>query len=173
MSRDKRDAPLHRDDGSTDFGYQRVSVAEKVRRVARVFDSVAQRYDLMNDVMSGGMHRLWKRFALAHTGLRPGQHALDVAAGSADLALGLARRVGRGGRVVVTDINAKMLAEGRDRLLNAGVAGNVEYLLADAELLPFADQSFHCVTIGFGLRNVTDKNAALASMFRVLKPGGR
>jgi demethylmenaquinone methyltransferase/2-methoxy-6-polyprenyl-1,4-benzoquinol methylase len=156
-----------------DFGYERVPWGDKKGRVRGVFDSVAPSYDLMNDVMSGGMHRLWKRFALAHTGLRPGQHALDVAAGSGDLALGMARRVGSSGRVVVTDINAKMLAEGRDRLLNAGIAGNAEYLLADAESLPFADGSFHCVTIGFGLRNVTDKDAALGAMFRVLKPGGR
>jgi demethylmenaquinone methyltransferase/2-methoxy-6-polyprenyl-1,4-benzoquinol methylase len=105
--------------------------------------------------------------------LRPGQQALDVAAGSGDLALGLARQVGKTGRVVVTDINAAMLAEGRDRLLNAGFAGNVEYVLADAESLPFPDGSFHCVTIGFGLRNVTDKDAALRSLYRVLKPGGR
>ncbi len=156
-----------------DFGSERIPWAEKKRRVRDVFDSVAPRYDLMNDVMSGGLHRLWKRFALAHTGLRPGQQALDVAAGSGDLALGLARRVGAAGRVMVTDINARMLAEGRDRLLNAGIAGNVSYAIADAEALPFRDQAFHCVTIGFGLRNVTDKDAALAQMFRVLKPGGR
>jgi len=156
-----------------DFGYEQVPWDAKKERVRGVFDSVAPRYDLMNDVMSGGLHRLWKRFTIAKTGLRPGQQALDVAAGSGDLALGLARRVGAKGRVVVTDINAAMLAEGRDRLLNAGIAGNVHYALADAEALPFADASFHCVTIGFGLRNVTDKNAALASLFRVLKPGGR
>jgi demethylmenaquinone methyltransferase/2-methoxy-6-polyprenyl-1,4-benzoquinol methylase len=160
-------------DRTADFGYERVPWGDKKRRVRGVFDSVAPRYDLMNDVMSGGLHRLWKRLAVARTGLRPGQYALDVAAGSGDLARGLARRVGRGGRVIVTDINAKMLAEGRDRLYDAGIAGNVEYLLADAEKLPFRDGSFHCVTIGFGLRNVTDKDAALASMFRVLKPGGR
>jgi demethylmenaquinone methyltransferase/2-methoxy-6-polyprenyl-1,4-benzoquinol methylase len=156
-----------------DFGYERVPWTEKKARVRGVFDSVAPRYDLMNDVMSGGLHRLWKRFTLAKTGLRPGQQALDVAAGSGDLAVGLARQVGKTGRVVVTDINAAMLAEGRDRLLNAGFAGNVEYVLADAENLPFPDGSFHCVTIGFGLRNVTDKDAALRSMYRVLKPGGR
>ncbi len=156
-----------------DFGYEQVPRHAKKARVRGVFDSVASRYDLMNDVMSGGLHRLWKRFTLAQTGLLKGQRALDVAAGSGDLALGLARRVGRGGRVIVTDINAAMLAEGRNRLLNAGVAGNVDYVLADAEALPFADASFNCVTIGFGLRNVTDKDAALASMFRVLKPGGR
>jgi demethylmenaquinone methyltransferase/2-methoxy-6-polyprenyl-1,4-benzoquinol methylase len=156
-----------------DFGYERVPWDQKKRRVRGVFDSVASRYDLMNDVMSGGLHRLWKRFALAKTGLRPGQQALDVAAGSGDLAVGLARQVGKGGRVVVTDINAAMLAEGRHRLLNAGIVGNVDYVLADAERLPFADGAFHCVTIGFGLRNVTDKDAALRSLNRVLKAGGR
>jgi len=156
-----------------DFGYTRVPWGDKKARVRGVFDSVAPRYDLMNDVMSGGLHRLWKRFTLAKTGLRPGQQALDVAAGSGDLAAGLARQVGKTGRVVVTDINAAMLAEGRDRLLNAGLAGNVEYVLADAENLPFPDGSFHCVTMGFGLRNVTDKDAALRSLYRVLKPGGR
>jgi len=157
----------------TDFGYERVPVGDKKARVRAVFDSVAPRYDVMNDLMSGGLHRLWKRFALEKTGLQPGRQALDVAAGSGDLALGLAKRVGLGGRVVVTDINAAMLAEGRDRLLNAGLAGNVQYVLADAEALPFADGTFHCVTIGFGLRNVTDKDAALASLYRVLRPGGR
>jgi demethylmenaquinone methyltransferase/2-methoxy-6-polyprenyl-1,4-benzoquinol methylase len=156
-----------------DFGYTRVPWGDKKARVRGVFDSVAPRYDLMNDVMSGGLHRLWKRFTLAKTGLRPGQQALDVAAGSGDLAAGLARQVGKTGRVVVTDINAAMLAEGRDRLLNNGLAGNVEYVLADAENLPFPDGSFHCVTMGFGLRNVTDKDAALRSLYRVLKPGGR
>ena len=127
----------------------------------------------MNDVMSLGLHRLWKRFTIERTGLRPGQSALDVAAGSADLSVGLARRVGTHGQVVVTDINAAMLSVGRDRMLNEGFAGNVSYALADAEALPFADSLFHCVTIGFGLRNVTDKDAALASMYRGLKPGGR
>jgi demethylmenaquinone methyltransferase/2-methoxy-6-polyprenyl-1,4-benzoquinol methylase len=164
-------------DGATapmaDFGYEQVPWGEKKARVRGVFDSVASRYDLMNDVMSGGLHRLWKRFTIAKTGLRPGQHALDVAAGSGDLAVGLAKRVGKTGRVVVTDINAAMLEEGRNRLLNSGLAGNVDYVLADAEALPFADSSFHCVTIGFGLRNVTDKDAALASLYRVIKPGGR
>jgi demethylmenaquinone methyltransferase / 2-methoxy-6-polyprenyl-1,4-benzoquinol methylase len=159
--------------GLADFGYEQVPWGEKKARVRGVFDSVASRYDLMNDVMSGGLHRLWKRFALAKTGLRPGQQALDVAAGSGDLAVGLARRVGRSGRVVVTDINAAMLEEGRNRLLNKGFAGNVDYVLADAEALPFKDASFHCVTIGFGLRNVTDKDRALASLYRVVKPGGR
>jgi demethylmenaquinone methyltransferase/2-methoxy-6-polyprenyl-1,4-benzoquinol methylase len=157
----------------TDFGFERLPWQDKKQRVKGVFDSVAPRYDLMNDVMSFGLHRLWKRFTIAKCGLKAGQRALDVAAGSADLARGLARRVGRDGRVVVTDINAEMLAQGRDRMLDAGFAGNVDYLLADAEALPFVDRSFHCITIGFGLRNVTDKPAALASMHRVLKPGGR
>jgi demethylmenaquinone methyltransferase/2-methoxy-6-polyprenyl-1,4-benzoquinol methylase len=156
-----------------DFGYEQVPWNEKKARVRGVFDSVASRYDIMNDAMSGGLHRLWKRFTIAKTGLRPGQQALDVAAGSGDLALGMAHKVGRTGRVVVTDINAAMLEEGRTRLLNKGVAGNVDYVLADAEALPFAAQTFHCITIGFGLRNVTDKSRALASLYSALKPGGR
>ncbi|HEY7671724.1 MAG TPA: bifunctional demethylmenaquinone methyltransferase/2-methoxy-6-polyprenyl-1,4-benzoquinol methylase UbiE [Gammaproteobacteria bacterium] len=156
-----------------DFGHERVPRDEKKGRVRGVFDSVAPRYDLMNDVMSFGLHRLWKRFAAAQTCLRRGQSALDVAAGSGDLSALLARRVGATGRVVVTDINARMLAHGRDRLLDQGVVGNVAFVEADAEALPFQSSSFHCVTIGFGLRNVTDIAAALASMYRVLKPGGR
>ncbi|HLF11917.1 MAG TPA: bifunctional demethylmenaquinone methyltransferase/2-methoxy-6-polyprenyl-1,4-benzoquinol methylase UbiE [Gammaproteobacteria bacterium] len=156
-----------------DFGFEQLPWAEKKDRVRSVFDSVAPRYDLMNDVMSGGLHRLWKRFTVAKSGLKAGQTALDVAAGSGDLSVRLARRVGPSGRVVVTDINASMLASGRDRLLNAGLAGNVDYVQADAETLPFKASTFHCVSIGFGLRNVTDKDAALAAMFRVLKPGGR
>ena len=157
----------------TDFGYERVPLGEKKARVRGVFDSVAPRYNLMNDVMSMGLHRLWKRFTLARTGLKPGQFALDVAAGSADLSAPMARRVGSEGHVVVTDINREMLAVGRDRMLDAGAVGNASFVIADAEALPFPDRSFHCVTIGFGLRNVTDKDAALRSMFRVLKPGGR
>ncbi len=156
-----------------DFGYERVAWHEKKGRVGRVFDSVAPRYDLMNDVMSAGLHRLWKRFTLSQTGLHAGDKALDVAAGSADLSLRLARQVGRSGRLAVTDINPSMLGVGRDRMINAGQVANVDFVIADAEALPFAARSFHCVTIGFGLRNVTDKAAALASMFRVLKPGGR
>ena len=165
--------PDDREAREADFGFERVPRGEKRLRVRGVFDSVAPRYDLMNDVMSAGLHRLWKRFTIARTGLLAGQAALDVAAGSGDLAIGLARRVGRSGRVVVTDINAKMLGVGRDRILDAGHAGNVDYVLCDAEALPFATSSFHCATIGFGLRNVTDKDGALASLFRVLKPGGR
>ncbi len=156
-----------------DFGYERVPWHAKKARVGAVFDSVAPRYDLMNDVMSAGLHRLWKRFTISQTGLRPGQSALDVAAGSGDLAVGLARRVGAAGRVLATNVNASMLAVGRDRLLDRGIAGNVDFVQADAEALPFLARRFHCVTIGFGLRNVTDKSRALAEMFRVLKPGGR
>jgi demethylmenaquinone methyltransferase/2-methoxy-6-polyprenyl-1,4-benzoquinol methylase len=158
---------------STDFGFQRVPHAEKARRVRAVFDSVADRYDLMNDLMSAGTHRLWKRFTLSLANLHAGQRALDVAGGSGDLALGLARQVGERGLVVLTDINAAMLARGRDRLIDAGCAGNLECVQANAERLPFADASFDCITIGFGLRNVTDKAAALASMRRALKPGGQ
>ena len=159
--------------GSTDFGFQQVPWREKARRVRAVFDSVANRYDLMNDLMSGGAHRLWKHFMLSLTGLRPGDRALDIAGGTGDVAAGLARQVGPSGLVVLADINASMLGLGRDRLTDRAVVSNVEYAQADAERLPFADASFDCVTIAFGLRNVTDKPAALASMQRVLKPGGQ
>ncbi len=161
------------DEQITDFGFQRVPRGEKKDRVAGVFDSVASRYDLMNDLMSAGLHRLWKRYTLSQTTLRPGQQGLDVAGGSGDLAMGMLRQVGEQGRVVLSDINPAMLEQGRSRLTDAGFAGNVDYVLADAEALPFPAASFHCVTIGFGLRNVTDKPAALRSMYRVLKPGGR
>ena len=161
------------DEGTTHFGYEQVAVGDKAGRVRRVFESVADNYDLMNDLMSFGAHRLWKRFALSQTGLKPGQQALDVASGSGDLAQGLAARVGETGSVLLTDINAAMLATGRRRLEDVGQAANVQYLQADAEDLPFATGSFDCVTIGFGLRNVTRKDKALSSMFRVLKPGGR
>jgi demethylmenaquinone methyltransferase/2-methoxy-6-polyprenyl-1,4-benzoquinol methylase len=158
---------------SVDFGYTQVPRSEKAQRVRGVFDSVAARYDLMNDLMSGGAHRLWKRFALSQTGLRPGDSALDVAGGSGDLSIGMSAQVGAAGLVVLSDINNAMLARGRDRLIDAGIVGNVRYAQADAECLPFRDAGFHCVTIGFGLRNVTDKPAALGSMRRVLQPGGR
>jgi demethylmenaquinone methyltransferase/2-methoxy-6-polyprenyl-1,4-benzoquinol methylase len=158
---------------TVDFGYEKVSPEEKTARVRGVFDSVAGNYDLMNDLMSGGLHRLWKRFALAQTGLRPGQRALDVASGTGDLGAGLARQVGKQGLAVLTDINREMLSRGRDRLIDRGLATNLRFVIANAEALPFPDRSFDCVTIGFGLRNVTDKPAALAAMRRVLKPGGR
>jgi demethylmenaquinone methyltransferase/2-methoxy-6-polyprenyl-1,4-benzoquinol methylase len=158
---------------TTDFGFEDVPWQEKAQRVRGVFDSVAGRYDVMNDLMSGGAHRLWKHFALSLTGLQRGQRALDVAGGTGDLSVGLAHQVGQSGLVVLTDINAAMLAEGRDRLINAGLVNGVQCVQANAECLPFAEGSFDCVTIGFGLRNVTDKPAALASMRRVLKPGGQ
>ena len=161
------------DDPSADFGFQRVPRDDKARRVRGVFDSVAGNYDLMNDLMSAGTHRLWKRFTLALANLRPGQRALDVAGGSGDLAAGMARQVGSRGLVVLSDINAAMLARGRDRLIDAGFVDSVAYVQADAERLPFPDSTFDCITIGFGLRNVTDKSAALACMRRALKPGGQ
>ena len=158
---------------TTDFGFEKVPEGEKADRVRGVFDSVADSYDVMNDLMSFGIHRLWKRFAIAQTGLRPGQAALDVAGGTGDLAIGLARQVGAKGRVVLTDINEKMLVNGRGRMLDAGIAGNVSCCVADAQQLPFPDRSFDCITIAFGLRNVTDKSKALESMYRVLSPGGQ
>jgi demethylmenaquinone methyltransferase/2-methoxy-6-polyprenyl-1,4-benzoquinol methylase len=156
-----------------DFGFQSVPRGEKKDRVREVFDSVAGRYDLMNDIMSGGLHRIWKRLTVAKSGLRAGDVALDIAAGSGDLSVGLARQVGPTGAVFVTDINAKMLSLGRDRLIDAGHVGNIHILQSDAENLPFKSATFDCISIGFGLRNVTDKSAALASMLRALKPGGR
>jgi demethylmenaquinone methyltransferase/2-methoxy-6-polyprenyl-1,4-benzoquinol methylase len=161
------------DSDRVDFGFEQVAPADKAARVRSVFASVAGKYDVMNDLMSFGAHRLWKHFTLSLTGLRPGQCALDVAGGTGDLAAGLLRQVGKAGRVVLSDVNPAMLDIGRDRLLDAGHVGNVECIVADAERLPFEDNAFHCVTIGFGLRNVTDKAAALASMRRVLKPGGQ
>jgi demethylmenaquinone methyltransferase / 2-methoxy-6-polyprenyl-1,4-benzoquinol methylase len=162
-----------RDPATTDFGYQQVPTTQKAARVRAVFDSVAGNYDLMNDLMSAGAHRIWKQFTLSQTGLRPGHRALDVAGGTGDLAAGMAKQVGPGGLVVLSDINVAMLAVGRDALTDRGLVGNVRYSLANAERLPFPDNSFDCVTIGFGLRNVTDKQAALHSMARVLRPGGQ
>lgn len=156
-----------------DFGYQQVSPEEKSRRVGQVFDSVASRYDLMNDLMSFGTHRLWKRFALNLTGVRAGDRVLDLASGTGDLAARLAEKVGPHGRVTASDINYSMLAEGRRRLIDRGLVGPIDYLIADAEALPFADGCFDCVTIGFGLRNVSRKDRALEEMRRVIKPGGR
>ncbi|MEO8441683.1 MAG: bifunctional demethylmenaquinone methyltransferase/2-methoxy-6-polyprenyl-1,4-benzoquinol methylase UbiE, partial [Betaproteobacteria bacterium] len=156
---------------TTNFGFQQVPEDEKSRRVAGVFDSVASRYDLMNDLMSAGLHRVWKRFTVEQSGLRPGQRVLDVAGGTADLTIPFARRVGAGGEVVLTDINPAMLARGRDRMLDAGLAAPA--VQCDAEQLPFADAHFDCVSVAFGLRNMTRKDRALAEMRRVLRPGGR
>ena len=161
------------DSKTTHFGFEEVRWEDKARRVRGVFDSVAPKYDLMNDLMSGGMHRLWKQFTLSQTHLRPGQRALDVAGGTGDLARGMAAQVGEQGLVVLSDINGAMLSHGRNRLIDAGLLRGVSYVQANAERLPFPDSTFDCVTIGFGLRNVTDKAAALASMRRVLRPGGQ
>ena len=158
---------------TTHFGYQDVATEEKADLVRGVFDSVASRYDIMNDLMSGGMHRLWKRYTVQHANVRPGQAILDLAGGTGDLAREFARGVGPSGRVVLADINAAMLEHGRRRLVDAGIAGNVELAQVDAETLPFTDNTFDRVAIAFGLRNVTHKDAALAEMHRVLKPGGK
>ena len=154
-----------------DFGYQRVPEGEKAARVGAVFDSVAGRYDLMNDLMSLGLHRAWKKFAVWLARVRPGERVLDVASGSGDLARAFARQVGPAGQVWMTDINARMLATGRDRLLDAGCLAPA--VQCDAQSLPFPAASFDCVTVGFGLRNMTRQDRALAEMARVLKPGGR
>lgn len=158
---------------TTHFGFETVDREDKQRRVRSVFDSVASRYDIMNDVMSFGVHRLWKRFTVEVSALRPGQKVLDLAGGTGDLTALMARRVGQKGRVVISDINGSMLGVGRERLIDEGIVGNVDYVQANAELLPFPDNYFDCVTIGFGLRNVTDKDKALRAMQRVLKPGGK
>jgi demethylmenaquinone methyltransferase / 2-methoxy-6-polyprenyl-1,4-benzoquinol methylase len=158
-------------DKETDFGYERVGVAEKAKRVGEVFDRVADRYDLMNDLMSLGLHRAWKAFAVEIARPRAGDRVLDVAAGSGDLARALAKRVGPQGEVWLSDVNLSMLARGRDRLLDAGLLAPA--VQCDAERLPFPDRYFDCVTVGFGLRNMTRKDAALAEMSRTLKDGGR
>ena len=156
----------------THFGFERVSEEDKTARVRGVFDSVATRYDLMNDLMSMGLHRIWKRLAVFIVGARPGDRVLDLAGGSGDLTRLLARDVGANGEVVILDINRSMLEVGRDRLIDRGTAGNVRFVQADAESLPFPARSFDLVTMAFGLRNVTRKERALAEMQRVLKPGG-
>ncbi len=158
---------------TTHFGYEEVAVEEKAAKVAGVFHSVAAKYDLMNDLMSGGIHRLWKRFTIEVSAVRPGHRVLDIAGGTGDLSYQFARRVGNEGLVVLADINASMLNVGRDRLTDRGIAGNIQFAQADAQYLPFPDNSFDIITIAFGLRNVTDKDLALRSMLRVLKPGGR
>lgn len=157
----------------THFGYRTVETEEKQHLVGAVFDSVAKKYDVMNDVMSFGVHRLWKQFTINQSGVRAGQSVLDLAGGTGDLALKMSERVGADGSVILSDINESMLSVGRDRLIDLGRVENIRYTLANAEALPFADGSFDCITIAFGLRNVTDKQAALNSMFSTLKPGGR
>jgi len=161
------------DEKTTHFGYKQVPVEEKADRVREVFDSVASRYDIMNDLMSLGIHRLWKRQTVELAGVRRGHRVLDLAAGTGDLSERFAGIVGADGEVVVTDINAAMLRRGRERLADAGVAGNIHFAQVDAEALPFPTNRFDCISIGFGLRNVTHKQNALEEMFRVLRPGGR
>jgi len=161
------------DQKTTHFGYKTVNVEEKAGKVADVFHSVASNYDLMNDLMSAGVHRLWKRMTIEMSGVRPGNKVLDIAGGTGDLAAKFSRIVGKDGYVVLADINESMLKVGRDRLMDLGVVDNVKFSQSDAQYLPFPDNTFDIITIAFGLRNVTDKELALKSMLRVLKPGGR
>lgn len=157
----------------THFGYKQVAKEQKASMVAEVFDSVAAKYDVMNDLMSMGIHRLWKRYTIDCSGVRAGHHVLDLAGGTGDLTAKFSRLVGEKGKVVLADINGAMLKVGRDKLRDMGIVGNVDYVQANAEALPFPDNSFDLITIAFGLRNVTDKDKALRSMYRILKPGGR
>jgi len=159
-------------ENTTHFGYKDVPTEEKQAMVADVFHSVAAKYDVMNDLMSFGVHRLWKRFTIDMSGVRPGNKVLDLAGGTGDLTKKFSKIVGPAGKVVLADINSSMLEVGRERLTNQGYVGNIEYVQANAQYLPFEDNTFDAITIAFGLRNVTDKDEALRSMFRVLKPGG-
>ncbi|MFT5813608.1 MAG: demethylmenaquinone methyltransferase/2-methoxy-6-polyprenyl-1,4-benzoquinol methylase [Psychroserpens sp.] len=161
------------DESTTHFGFQTVEKNEKESKVASVFHSVAQQYDVMNDLMSFGIHRLWKRFTIDASGVRPGNKVLDLAGGTGDLTAKFSQLVGREGKVILADINSSMLNVGRDKLRDRGLVQNIEYVQANAQYLPFEDNTFDVITIAFGLRNVTDKDMALRSMFRVLKPGGR
>ncbi len=161
------------EENTTHFGFEQVKVEDKANRVAGVFHSVAAKYDVMNDLMSGGIHRIWKRFTIELSGVRKGNTVLDIAGGTGDLTRKFSALVGKEGRVILSDINDSMLNVGRDKLTDLGIAGNVSYAQADAQYLPFPDNTFDCITIAFGLRNVTDKALALSSMLRVLKPGGR
>ncbi|PWQ94109.1 bifunctional demethylmenaquinone methyltransferase/2-methoxy-6-polyprenyl-1,4-benzoquinol methylase UbiE [Leucothrix arctica] len=158
---------------TTHFGYENVAVDDKATRVAEVFHSVANKYDIMNDLMSGGVHRLWKRYTINKSGVKKGDTVLDLAGGTGDLAAKFTRLVGPTGKVILSDINESMLEQGRERLTNMGIAGNIEYVQADAEDLPFEDNTFDLVTMAFGLRNVTEKKNALESILRCLKPGGK
>ncbi|EPJ46419.1 MAG: ubiquinone/menaquinone biosynthesis methyltransferase [Osedax symbiont Rs1] len=161
------------DKNTTDFGFKEVPKDEKVKRVADVFHSVAAKYDVMNDLMSGGIHRIWKKLTIEQSGARNGMKILDIAGGTGDLTLRFARIVGSTGRVTLADINDSMLKVGRDKLTDKGAVANIDFVQANAECLPFPDNHFDIITIAFGLRNVTDKDAALRSMQRVLKPGGK
>jgi len=160
-------------DNTTHFGFTEVEEKEKVNLVRGVFDSVASQYDIMNDFMSFGIHRIWKRVAVQLSNVREGDHVLDLAGGTGDLTTLFSKRVGKKGKIVLADINSEMLRTGRDRLIDRGLTKNISFAQVNAECLPFEDNTFDCVCIAFGLRNVTDKDAALRSMMRVLKPGGR
>ncbi|GMN89566.1 bifunctional demethylmenaquinone methyltransferase/2-methoxy-6-polyprenyl-1,4-benzoquinol methylase UbiE [Francisella sciaenopsi] len=164
---------MSKENKTTDFGFTEVPWEEKQKKVAGVFHSVAAKYDLMNDLMSFGIHRIWKKQTIAKTSVRKGDKVLDLAGGTGDLAYKFCQMVGSQGKVVLSDINSSMLEVGKEKLTNKGCVGNIEYVQANAECLPFPDNYFDCITISFGLRNVTDKAKALASMCRVLKPGGR
>lgn len=161
------------DSSTTDFGFKKVPLQEKAKLVDKVFSSVANKYDLMNDLMSFGIHRLWKKIAVQHCAIRPNQIILDLAGGTGDLAFAFLNELSGTGQVVLADINAEMLQAGKTKLINKGQLSNINYTQLNAESLPFADNSFDCISIGFGLRNVTQKQIALQEMFRVLKPGGR
>lgn len=161
------------DTQSTHFGYKTVNSDDKAKLVGGVFDSVATKYDVMNDFMSAGIHRIWKRFTVEVSGVRSGNYVLDIAGGTGDLAAKFSKIVGEKGHVVLADINESMLGVGRNKLIDKGIASNVSFTQADAQFLPFSDNTFDCITIAFGLRNVTNKELALGSMLRVLKPGGR
>ncbi|WP_119342575.1 bifunctional demethylmenaquinone methyltransferase/2-methoxy-6-polyprenyl-1,4-benzoquinol methylase UbiE [Facilibium subflavum] len=163
----------HFDEKTTDFGFEEVKWQEKQQKVAQVFHSVASKYDIMNDLMSFGIHRFWKKFTLAKSGVKPGNRVLDLAGGTGDLAYQFTHMVKDHGLVVLSDINASMLKIGKEKLTNRGCIGNIQYVQANAEALPFADNMFDCITISFGLRNVTDKCKALQSMYPALKPGGK
>ncbi|STX50024.1 ubiquinone/menaquinone biosynthesis methyltransferase [Legionella busanensis] len=164
---------MSKQEKTTHFGFTPVAWHEKEKKVGAVFQSVAKNYDLMNDLMSLGIHRLWKRFTVELSQVKSGQAVLDLAGGSGDLTRLLSQKVGDQGHVVLADINAAMLSVGREKLINIGLVNNITYVQANAEILPFHNNSFHCITIAFGLRNVTNKEAALRSMFRVCKPGGK
>ena len=164
---------MSKENKTTDFGFTQVPWEEKQKKVAGVFHSVAAKYDLMNDLMSFGIHRIWKKQTISKSAVRKGDNVLDLAGGTGDLAYKFCQMVGSQGKVILSDINSSMLEVGKEKLTNKGCVGNIEYVQANAECLPFADNYFDCITISFGLRNVTDKDKALASMYRVLKPGGR
>lgn len=158
---------------TTHFGFKEVAVEEKARHVAKVFSSVAPKYDVMNDLMSLGLHRLWKKITIDYAHVRPGMKILDLAGGTGDLTAAFCKQLKGNGQIILADINAAMLNVGRDKLLDQGLIHNIDFVQANAENLPFSDNYFDCITIAFGLRNVTDKDRALRSMFRVLKPGGQ